>query len=109
MKVLAFGFLACVFLGGGAARAKQHPLRMPHIIFCDAFLKRIPQKMPMAYTDFIMLTDGEGIPVSADRRHWDGEKNSYLSIDLHLNFVKGGMVTCPNGESRTFGMWDIPN
>jgi hypothetical protein len=94
-----------------AALQEPNNIRLgcPHIIFCDAFLKKIPQKMTMLYTDFIKLTDGEGMPVSADRRHWDGEKNSYLSIDLHLNFVKESLVTCPNGESKSFWVWDIPN
>jgi hypothetical protein len=79
---------------------------MPHEVFCDAFVKSVASKMPMPNAEFIKLTDGEGMPVAADRRHWDGLKGSYLTIALHLGFVKGGVVTCPSGKTKTFGAWN---
>ena len=90
------------------ARAAEHSLGMPDLVFCDAFLKKVSSKMPMPYKEFIKLTDGEGMPVASDRRHWDGSKNSYLTVNLHLDFVKGGLVACPNGDLKIFGVWDIP-
>ena len=99
----------CIAFVSNVARAEEHALGMPHMIFCDAFVAKISKKMPMPYADFIKFTDGEGMPVAPNRRHWDGEKNSYLSIDLHLNFVKGGLVTCPNGDEKSFGVWDAPS
>lgn len=92
-----------------SADAEEHALGMPNIVFCTAFAKKVSAKMPMPYKDFIKLTDGDGMPIRAERRHWDGKNNSYLSIDLHTNFVKGGLITCPNGESIPFGAWDVPD
>lgn len=106
-RTVIFSLLCSAIVWHGAS-AGEHPLGMPHLIFCDAFLKKVAQKMPMSYADFIKFTDGEGMPISPDRRHWDGQKNSFLTVDLHLNFVKGGLVTCPNGEAKPFGVWDVP-
>ncbi len=104
--------MAVLFIGTLLARndagATEHPLGMPRIVFCDSFLKQVAQRMPMNYAEFIKLTDGEGMPVSSDRRHWDGLKNSYLTVEIHLNLVKGGIVTCPSGETKPFGAWDSP-
>lgn len=97
--------LALLTLSAPAA-ANDHPLGMPHKVFCDAFVKTVAHKMPMRYLDFIKYTDGEGMPVSPEARHWDGLRNSYLTVILHLGFVKGGMVTCPNRTVLTFGAWD---
>jgi hypothetical protein len=104
IAVLLFGTL----FAWNNAGAAEHPLGMPRIVFCDAFLKQVAQKMPMSYAKFIKRTDGEGMPVSSDRRHWDGLKSSYLTVEIHLNLVKGGIVTCPNGETKPFGVWDSP-
>jgi hypothetical protein len=81
-----------------------HPLGMPNIVFCTSFYNKVNHKMPMLYKDFIKLTDGEGMPVSETRRHWDGKKNSYLTIDVVHNgvWVKAGIVTCPNGDEKEF-------
>ena len=90
-----------------SAHAEEHALGMPKIVFCGAFAKKVSTKMPMLYKDFIKLTDGEGMPISAERRHWDGKSNSYLTINLHTNFVKAGLITCPDGKSIPFGAWDV--
>lgn len=79
----------------------------PNIIFCEDFVKNISKRIPMPYQSLIKLTGGEGIVVAQDSRHWEGISNSYLTVVLHSNLVKGGLVSCPNGDLFTFGDWGV--
>jgi hypothetical protein len=102
-------FLICAVIFTVAAHA-EHPLGMPAMVFCSAFQRKASVKWPMRYQDFIKLTDGDGMPGGTpDLRHWDGLKSSYLSVILHsvgtVTVVKGGLITCPNGNLLTFGNW----
>ncbi len=83
-----------------------HKLGMPKIVFCTSFYNKVSHKIPMRYKDFIKLTDGEGMPISETKRHWDGSKDSYLSVDIINDmgqiWVKSGLITCPNGNMLEF-------
>jgi len=99
--------------------ADEHSLGMPNMVFCKDFLKKVAAiKTPIHYQEFIKLTDGDGMPPcgSSDpemppcHSHWDGLHNSYLTVKLYyfgtIVIVKGGLVTCPNGDQLPFGAWE---
>jgi hypothetical protein len=95
------------------------PLGKPQMIFCREFTDKVSQKMPMPYKEFIKLTNGEGQPSGLDThpdpyRHWDGMSGDTYTSSLNVqivrekgaDWVKGGMVTCPDKRMIGFGDWD---
>lgn len=92
-------------LMASTAGAHPHPLGTPHIVFCDQFVREVAGHLPIRYSLFVRYTDGAGMPIAADRRHWDGLRGSYLTVELYRGFVKGGFVSCPGGATKTFGAW----
>ena len=77
--------------------AYSHPLGMPNKIFDKSFAKHIHYMM--RYSDLIKLTDGEGMPGREGWKHWDGNKNTYLSIELYKNVIKSAQVTLSDGST----------
>jgi hypothetical protein len=109
---LFFIILSFTLVGCGAS------LGMPQMTFCQQFVDKVSDKMPMPYKDFIKFTDGEGQPSGLDTipdpyRHWDGmagetrtsSLNVYIVHERGQDWVKGGMVTCPENRTIQFGDW----
>jgi hypothetical protein len=95
------------------------PLGRPQMTFCGEFTDMVSKKMPMPYKEFIKLTNGEGQPSGLDTRpdpyrHWDGMSGDTYTSSLNVlivhdkgeDWVKGGMVTCPDKRMIGFGDWD---
>lgn len=95
------------------------PLGRPQMTFCGEFTDMVSKKMPMPYKEFIKLTNGEGQPSGLDirpdpYRHWDGMSGDTYTSSLNVqivhekgeDWVKGGMVTCPDKRMIGFGDWD---
>jgi hypothetical protein len=95
------------------------PLGTPQMIFCGEFVDKVSKKMPMPYKEFIKFTDGEGQPSGLDTipdpyRHWDGMAGDKFISSMNVlivheqgqDWVKGGMVTCPDKRIIQFGVWD---
>jgi hypothetical protein len=93
-------------------------LGMPQMTFCEQFVDKVAQKMPMPYEEFIKYTNGEGQPSGLDTnpdpyRHWDGMAGETRTSSLNVmivreqgkDWVKGGMVTCPEKKVIQFGEW----
>ncbi|MDR3629948.1 MAG: hypothetical protein P4L42_06400 [Desulfocapsaceae bacterium] len=87
--------------------------------FCAQFVDKVSPRMPMPYKEFITFTNGEGQPSGLDTipdpyRHWDGMEGKTHTSSLNVliirkggqDWVKGGMVTCPNGRTIQFGIWE---
>lgn len=98
------------------------PLGMPQMTFCGEFVDKVSKKMPMPYIEFIKLTNGEGQPSGLNTipdpyRHWDGMAGEQITSSLNVllvrelgqDWVKGGMVTCPEKKTIQFGAWDLAN
>ena len=94
------------------------PLGRPQMTFCGEFVDKVSPKMPMPYKEFIKLTNGEGQPSGLDTkpdpyRHWDGMSGETYTSSLNVlvvrekgeEWVKGGMVTCPDKRTIGFGAW----
>ena len=96
MKLVAKLGLVALFLSLPML-SHAHELGMPHMVFDKAFAKRI--HFLMKYDDLTTLTDGEGMPVAADRRHWDGIRGTYLTVWLYQGRVKAANVTTGDGDT----------
>jgi hypothetical protein len=94
------------------------PIGMPQMTFCEKFVDKVSPKMPMPYDEFIKFTGGEGQPSGLDTipdpfRHWDGMAGETRTSSLNVlivheqrqDWVKGGMVTCPEKKVIQFGDW----
>jgi hypothetical protein len=92
---------------------------MPQMTFCEQFVDKVSAKMPMPYEEFIKFTGGEGQPSGLDikpdpYRHWDGMADETRTSSLNVlivreqgqDWVKGGMVTCPEKKVIQFGVWE---
>jgi|GEM_PF-1176691 len=110
-----FSFVAPLTLAG----CGHPPLGEKQMTFCRPFVDKVSKQMPMPYKDFIKFTDGEGQPSGLDitpdpYRHWDGMSGETHTSSLNVlivhkdgqDWVKGGMVTCPNNKSIQFGVWE---
>jgi hypothetical protein len=98
------------------------PLGMPQMTFCGQFVDKVSPKMPIPYKEFIKFTNGEGQPSGLDTvpdpyRHWDGMSGETPASSLNVlivreqgqDWVKGGMVTCPDKRKIEFGVWGLTN
>jgi hypothetical protein len=114
--LLVFSLLVIPFALIGCGRPS---LGMPQMTFCQQFVDKVSNKMPMPYKEFIQFTDGEGQPSGLDKipdpyRHWDGmagethtsSLNVFLVRDSGQDWVKGGIVTCPEKRIIRFGVWE---
>lgn len=98
----------------------RSPLGRPQLTFCGQFVDKVSHKMPMPYKEFIKFTDGEGQPSGLDTkpdpyRHWDGMAGETFASSLNVlivheqgqDWVKGGMVTCPDKRIIQFGVFTL--
>ena len=113
LLVLSFSCIPFTLVSCGRQLGK------PQMIFCGDFTDTVSKKMPMPYKEFIKLTNGEGQPSGLDihpdpYRHWDGMSGDTYTSSLNVlivrekgeDWVKGGMVTCPDKRTIGFGDWD---
>jgi hypothetical protein len=95
-------------------------LGLPQMTFCGEFVDKVSTKMPMPYKEFIKFTNGEGQPSGLDTipdpyRHWDGMTGEKFTSSLNVlvvrekgqDWVKGGMVTCPDKRTIQFGVFKL--
>jgi hypothetical protein len=96
------------------------PLGRPQMTFCGQFVDKVSNKMPMPYKEFTKFTNGEGQPSGLDTkpdpyRHWDGMEGEKFTSSLNVlvvhekgqDWVKGGMVTCPDKRIIQFGVFTL--
>lgn len=100
--------LCCIALGISAMALTApafaaHPLGQPNMVFCKAFVEKVRKlPTPVKYADLVKLTDGEGMPVSQTRRHWDGTGNTFLTVEIADGVITSGVATCADGEQLQF-------
>jgi len=114
--LLVLSLLLVPFTLGACGRQ----LGLQQMTFCGEFVDKVSKKMPMPYKEFIKFTNGEGQPSGLDTipdpyRHWDGMAGEKITSSLNVliirekgqDWVKGGMVTCPDKRMIQFGVWAL--